>query len=160
MTHKATGRPRGRPPKPAERKRLIGNPGGRKLPASTAAPLRVAEPGELVEPHRPLGRHGRELWDRLVTVPWIASSNLEMAMMVCEQMDERSGLRGRVIRDGDWRERSQLRALDTAISAGLGALGFDPTSRSRIGVGDSAEPTELSLLRAKRQQVPRPTPSA
>jgi hypothetical protein len=54
--------------------------------------------------------------------------------MVCEQIDERSGLRVRVLRDQDWRDRNALRALDQQILNGLSLLGLTPADRSRSGI--------------------------
>ena len=84
--------------------------------------------------------------DRLVDAPWVQSTDLEMVLMTCEQLDERGQLGARVLRDADWRERSALRQFDRSISAALGLLGLDPSSRSRMTVGRPEELDELSKL--------------
>lgn len=136
--------------KPAEAKARIGNPGKRAL---SIAP----EPTEVVatgspEPHRPLGKAGRELWDRL----WVAgagwlrvSSDAEAVLLVCEAIDERQALRFRVMSDPDlWRERKALRELERQISAGLGELGMNPVDRGRLNIGEVKE-NEFAKLHAK-----------
>ena len=52
----------GRPSKPVEQKRLIGNPGKRALPSNAMAlPRAIEDP----IPGRPLLRYGQELWDKI-----------------------------------------------------------------------------------------------
>jgi hypothetical protein len=146
------GRPTGRPPKPLEEKRLTGNPGKRPLPKSTelvALPPAEGPPA----PARPLGGAGRDLWERVwgAGAVWLAERvDAETLLIVCEQMDERQALRVKVLRDGDWRERAGLRALDSQIMDGLAVLGFNPVDRSRLGVAEVRRASTLELLRQRR----------
>lgn len=73
-------------------------------------------------PARPLGTAGLALWERAWRTPRATELDVEALLVLCEQMDERVGLRVRVLRDGDWRERNGLRGLDNQIVAGLAAL--------------------------------------
>ncbi len=112
----------GRPPKPAEQKRRTGNPGKRKLPDLAAVtPLPASSPPD---PPRPLGAAGGALWERAWGHgrAWMAETDAELLMLTCEQLDERQSLRLKVLRDGDWRERAALRALDKAVQDGLSML--------------------------------------
>jgi len=59
----------GRPPKPVEQKRRIGNPGGRKLPTLTVVPMPTVDDVRIPDPHRPLMKKpdgspgaGGQLW--------------------------------------------------------------------------------------------------
>lgn len=93
------------------------------------------------KPIRPLGTVGTEAWNRMFTedAAWIAQSmDLELLQIVCEQIDERAALRFKVLRDGDWRERNALRALDQQILTGLSLLGLTPADRQRSGLESKA----------------------
>lgn len=135
--------------KPAEAKARIGNPGKRAL---SVAPDVVSHTGSIPEPHRPLGKAGRELWDRLwdAGAAWLrASSDAEAVLLVCEAIDERQALRFRVMSDPEaWRERKALRELERQISAGLGELGMNPVDRGRLNVGEVKE-NEFAKLHEK-----------
>lgn len=148
-----TGRPPGRPPKPAEEKRRIGNPGRRPLPDQATLTILPAATEPPV-PMRPLGVIGRELWDRVWSAGavWLAARvDAETLLIVCEQADERQQLRGSVLRNGDWRDRSQLRVLDAQMVNGLALLGFNPVDRARLSIAE-VEPSALDSFMARRQQ--------
>jgi hypothetical protein len=103
---------------------------------------------------RPLGVVGRALWERVwrAGAVWLAERiDVETVLMVCEQMDERQQLRASVLRDGHWRDRAALRALDAQLIAGLGVLGFNPSDRARLAVAE-VEPSALDAFMARRQQ--------
>jgi hypothetical protein len=131
----------GRKPKPEGQKRnrmkptyewveVVDEPfeGGPSLPRMPRPP----KPKEAPAPPRPLGTHGLELWRS----GWRRQSgepiDVDALLVLCEQMDERVALRVRVIRDGDWRARASLRALDAQVTAGLKALGVDPSAPGRL----------------------------
>jgi hypothetical protein len=102
-----------------------------------AAPKRRRKP----KPIRPLGQVGTDAWNRMFTddADWIEQSmDLELLQIVCEQIDERAALRFKVLRDGDWRERNALRALDQQILTGLSLLGLTPADRQRSGLESKA----------------------
>lgn len=146
-------RPVGRPPKTIEEKRLTGNPGKRPLPKPGGL---LVIPGirEPPEPHRPLGQVGQELWTRVWEsgAVWLAEKiDCETLLIICEQADERQGLRVKVLRNGDWRERAALRALDAQVMNGLALLGFNPVDRARLGVAEVRQ-HPLDEFIARRQQ--------
>lgn len=147
----ASGRP-GPPPKPVEQKRRAGNPGKRPLPAlAEVAALPAAE--EPPDPLRPLGRPGRELWDRVwsAAAVWVSpQTDVELLQLTCELIDERSILRAIVIREGAYHERQSLRALDAQIISCLSLLGFTPSDRTRLGVAEVVAQSTLAKLRANR----------
>jgi hypothetical protein len=149
------GKGSGRRPKPVEQKVRLGNPSKRPLPK---AEVIVAFPQQSLDPLRPLGTFGKDLWDRIWIsgAAWIrASIDAELIQMVCEQVDERGRLRAIVLQDAsDWRSRRALRELDRQIASLLGQLGFSPTDRAGLGVAEQKDHEFLDLhrrIQAKRQ---------
>lgn len=146
--------PAGRPSKPIEQKRLLGNPGKRALPdEGTIAliPMATSTP----EPTRPLLRYGRELWDKVwdTGINWISpNTDTELLLMTCEMIDERWNLRVRVMTDNDPKDRRGLRELDRAIVSNLSLLGFSPSDRSRLGIAEVKKMSKLEELMAKKAQ--------
>ena len=145
----------GRPPKPVEQKRLLGNPGKRALPQASSV---IVLPGivNTPEPNRPLGKYGRELWDRVWEsgANWISpNTDLELLLITCELADERWNLRVRVMSEGSPKDRRSLRELERLLIANLSLLGFTPTDRTRMGVAEVKRQTKLEALqeiKAKR----------
>jgi hypothetical protein len=147
----------GRRPKPTEQKERIGNPGKRKLTKAEVIALPLNAP--VIEPWRPLGESGAALWHRVWTsgAAWLKPSiDGELTLMVCEMTDERVRLRAQVFRSADdWRSRRGLRELDRQLASLLGQLGFSPTDRASLGVGEvkNHEFTELHRKIAARRQA-------
>jgi len=149
MTTMAT---RGRPPKPVEQKRLLGNPGKRALPKEGEYQILPAA-DEAPEPSRPLGKPGRELWDRVWSngVAWISpSTDAEILLMTCEMIDERWNLRARVLQSEDPKDRRNLTQLTKLIQENLSLLGFTPADRTRLGVAEVKAQSKLEELMARR----------
>jgi hypothetical protein len=149
----------GRPPKPAEQKRLTGNPGKRKLPNEREIVLLPA--AEVIpEPSRPLLKYGREVWDNVwsVGVNWISpNTDIELLLMTCEMIDERWNLRVKVMQSDDAKLRRGLRELDRVIINNLSLLGFTPADRTRLGWAEVKTKSKLEelleLKRAKQTDV-------
>jgi len=143
--------PAGRPAKPIEQKRLLGNPGKRALPSETIAiPMVDATP----EPHRPLLRYGRELWDKVwaTGATWISpNTDTELLLMTCEMIDERWNLRVKVMQTDDSKMRRGLRELDRQIVSNLSLMGFSPSDRSRLGVAEIKAKSKLQELLEKNE---------
>lgn len=140
------------PPTPTEVKRRRGNPGKRPL-AKPGALVALPAATEPPTPARPLGPEGKRLWDRMWTngAVWVSpNTDSELVLMTCEAMDERVSLRVQVLRDGEWRDRVALRALDTQLESMLSALGFSPVSRTRLGVAEVRAMSTLEKLAAQR----------
>ena len=144
--------PAGRPPKPLEQKRLLGNPGKRALPDSNKLvilPMADKRP----EPSRPLLKYGQELWDRVWETGqnWISpNTDTELLLMTCELIDERWNLRVKVMSTDDPRLRRGLRELDRLIISNLSLLGFTPTDRTRLGVAEVKAISKLEELQARK----------
>jgi hypothetical protein len=145
---------RGRPPKPTEQKRLIGNPGKRPLPETSNLILLPAV-NEVPQPTRKLFEYGQELWDRVWTMghTWLSySTDLDLLLIVCEQLDERAKLRTLVWNNGRTDERKALRQLEKQIVENLSLLGFTPTDRSRLGIAEVKKLSKLEALRDKYKE--------
>jgi hypothetical protein len=147
--------PAGRPAKPTEIKRKLGNPGKRALPDTSV--VQYLEPVVSVpDPARPLLKYGREFWDKVwgSGLSWIsANTDAELLLMTCELVDERWNLRVRVMQSNDWRERRALRELDDRIIRNLSLLGFTPADRSKLGVAEVKAISKMEAL--KRRQDAR-----
>lgn len=139
----------GRPPKPVEQKRLLGNPGHRPIPATgELIPLPAAN--SIPDPGRPLGKYGRQLWDDVWNIGgvWISpNTDAELLLMTCEMIDERWNLRVKVMTAGDPRERRALRDIDRLIVSNLSLLGLTPTDRTRLGVAEVKRVSKLEELK-------------
>lgn len=130
--------PAGRPPKPIEQKRLLGNPGKRAMPDKDTVVL-LPMVDNTPDPTRPLMKYGQELWDRIwgMGATWVSDkTDIELLMMTCEMIDERWNLRAKVMNSDDPVMRKGLRELDRQIVSNLSLLGFTPTDRSRLGVAE------------------------
>lgn len=145
---------RGRPPKPVELKRATGNPGKRALPDKETVIVLPAVTS-IPEPSRQLFQFGLELWNRVWSMghSWISySTDVDLLLLVCEQMDERAKLRTQVWNEGKNDERKALRQLERAIVDNLSLLGFTPTDRSRLGVAEVKKQSKLEDLLARKAQ--------
>lgn len=146
---------RGRPPKPIEQKRLIGNPGRRPLPNESEIDLLPAA-SEVPEPERPLGKYGTQLWTRIWEsgINWISPlTDAELLLMTCEMIDERWNLRAKWLQDNDKDDGRRLDRLTKMIIENLSLLGFTPTDRSRLGVAEVKKQNHIEELRAKRNAL-------
>ena len=144
----------GRPAKPIEQKRLLGNPGKRALPdqnSITLIPMAEVPP----QPTRPLLKYGKELWDKVwdTGINWISpNTDTELLLMTCEMIDERWNLRVQVMQNNDPKNRRGLRELDKAIVSNLSLLGFSPSDRSRLGLAEVKKMSKLEELMTKKAQ--------
>jgi P27 family predicted phage terminase small subunit len=162
-----TGRPNGRPSKPTEIKRALGNPGHRQLPDAPT----VGEGLEAVRdiPEAPtLGNDGLELWNQLWTAgkKWLSpQSDLSIIVMLCQAQDEAEQIR-RALAVGEIRRFyvlpngqqvthplvNQLKDLRTQMTAWLSALGFSPTDRARLGLAEVRQVDVLDELERRRSE--------
>ena len=146
--------PAGRPAKPTEIKRKLGNPGRRPLPDSSV--VQYLEPIVSVpDPARPLLKYGKEFWDKVwgSGLSWIsANTDAELLLMTCELVDERWNLRVRVMQSNDWRERRALRELDDRIIRNLSLLGFTPADRSKLGVAEVKAISKMEQLKRRANE--------
>lgn len=143
----------GRPPKPIELKRRVGNPGHRPLPKGITA----IQPAVVVM--EPPAR-GDDLVAALMSGPaaaWIAQPDRVLLLeLVREAWDERARLREDIARNGygDGRyarqEVARLAHLERTLTTWLSLLGLSPTDRSRLGVAEVKARSKLEALRDRR----------
>ena len=142
----------GRPPRPIEQKRMLGNPGRRPLPEGLQI---LPSAGETPEPARPLLKYGQQLWDRVWEqgLNWISpNTDTELLLMTCEMVDERWNLRVKVMQSDDARLRRGLRELDRLIIQNLSLLGFTPSDRTRLGVAEVKVMSKLEELQRRKAE--------
>jgi len=142
----------GRPPKPLEEKRRLGNPGKRTLPNS-AEVVQLEAASATPEPLRPLGKMGLEFWERTwdVAINWISpKADIELMMMTAEMIDERAILRNLVFQDRNAdrpKLRTALREIERQIQSNLGQLGLSPADRARLGLAEVKRQSKIAELR-------------
>jgi len=153
----------GRPPKPLEQKRKLGNPGQRKLPerSETAAltPLEGgAPPG--------LERAGEALWRAVTTAAsaWLAPSDHPTLMMLCEMADRRASLMAAWAEHGPLIERpgdghlvanpagAMLTALEAQMTKTASTLGLTPADRTRMGLAEVKARSKIEEMLARRAE--------
>jgi len=147
--------PAGRPPKPIEQKRMLGNPGKRALPDKSEMQI-LEQVEETPEPPRPLLKYGQDLWDRVWSagVTWVSKrTDLELLVITCEMVDERWNLRAKVMRDEDPADRRGLRELDRQIVSNLSLLGFTPSDRARLGVAEVKTKSKLQEMMERSERL-------
>lgn len=163
----STGRPAGRPAKPIEQHRALGNPSHKPLPN---APL----PGEGlpavsgIPTPPPLGIDGRELWDQLWSAgaSWLSpTSDGHVIALLCQAHDESEQIR-RALAIGEVSRTyvlpngshvthpyvNQLKELRSQMTAWLAALGFSPADRARLAIGEVRQHDVLDELERRRQE--------
>jgi hypothetical protein len=140
------------PPKPAELKMLIGNPGKRAIRTNDAiAPLEYG----YIEPPVELGEVGKQFWDSIFRAGelWISiKTDTQLVQLVCEQLDRRELIKQQIQADPtDPTWYRQANEVEKAIVTGLSLLGFSPSDRTRLGLVSAKTKTKLEEIIAKRQ---------
>lgn len=162
----------GRPPKPIELKRRTGNPGKRALPSGTATLAPVERGGPPVP--MSLEPTGRAAWATL----WVGASSwlspqLDVIRVetVCRIVDEIVELREAITKLGRLLTEPivtpngtvvgervvpnpavrMLRDAEKQLDKELSQLGFDPTSRSRLGLAEVKKQSILDGLYGDRR---------
>lgn len=147
--------PRGRPPKPLEQKRLLGNPGKRALPQEGSLVL-LPSVYDIPKPARPLvSDAAKEFWEKIwgMGQTWLsATTDSELLLITAELIDERWNLRAQVLKYNRPEERKALRELERQLVNNLSLLGFTPTDRTRLGVAEVKRVSKLEELRAKQNK--------
>ena len=162
-----TGRPNGRPPKPVEQKRALGNPGKRSLPDPPGVGKGLPATSDIPQPPA-LGVDGTELWNELWSAgkSWLSpKSDAAIITLLCQAHDESEQIRrslaiGEVPRyyvlpNGSFVSHpfvTQLQQLRTQKTAWLAALGFSPTDRARLGIGEIRQADALDELERRRNE--------
>ena len=144
---------KGRPPKPTEIKRATGNPGQRKLPElATITPLPMAT--QKPTPPEGLGADGIRFWDRAwdAGITWISPlTDLEAIENAAVLADAVTAARKKYLATLEAADGRAFVQINKAFVDSLTSLGFDPVSRSRLGVAEVKAMSALDQLIAKRQ---------
>lgn len=152
----------GRPPKPTEQKRLLGNPGQRPLPdaneVAAIEPLNDDVPPEL-------GPAGAELWEGVTQAAkrWLAPSDSLILLMLCELYDRRASFvkaldeHGALILRPDGHlvanpAAQMLIQTEKQITEIAASLGLTPADRTRMGLAEVKAKNAVEELLAKRAQ--------
>lgn len=145
--------PAGRPPKPTELKRALGNPGKRPLPD-----LKVVthlEPAlSTPEPPMDLRKDGLRLWERAWdnAITWLSpQSDREAIENAARLADANAFALARYFETQEAADARAYVAINKAFTDSLSSLGFDPTSRSKLGVAEIKTVSALDKLVAKRE---------
>lgn len=163
----ATGRPAGRPSRPTEVKRALGNPGQRPLPEAPMPGQGL--PGVADIPNPPaLGDHGLTLWNMVWSAgrSWLSPSvDYPLVTMLCQAQDEAESIRAllesgeedRFYVVGNGQKVTsplvvQLKDLRVQITAWLAALGYSPSDRARLGLGEVRQGDALDELEKRRRE--------
>lgn len=140
----------GRPPKPVEQKRLLGNPGKRRLPSTLAVlPMANGTP----DPPESLGLEGRGLWGRAWAqgITWISpSSDRDLLIETCQIADDLAVAREVWRATRDPKHLAGVIALSKHLTENLSALAFTPVARTRIAVAEVKKSNALEDLIARR----------
>ena len=152
----------GRPPKPTEAKRRIGNPGGRPLPKGNVIALDSLR-AVVVTGDSP----GDELVARILGTAasnWIAESDAVGTLaLLRDGWNERARLRATVDQlPDDWglgrytpAVLIRLAQVEKDLTTWLSQLGLNPVDRGRLGVAEVKVQTKLADLRARRDSRSR-----
>jgi P27 family predicted phage terminase small subunit len=153
----------GRPPKPTEQKRKIGNPGGRKLPAIANV---IALPQIKGDAPLHLSDEGAKMWtDVRSMAPWIANTDGKLLIELCEKMDKKYLLKEKLAAsdfvlytDKGYAYANplfgMLNTVENDIVKLLSLLGLTPTDRSKLGVAEVKAKGKLeALLEAQKNNV-------
>lgn len=146
---------RGRPAKPIEQKRKLGNPGRRPLPEQGEIEL-IPQASDIPEPPRPLLEPGKKLWDRVwgAGIGWISpETDIELLLMTCEMVDERWNLRIKVMQTDNMQMARRLDNLSRIIASNLSMLGFTPSDRARLGLAEVARRSRLAELQKMKDDL-------
>lgn len=142
----------GRPPKPTEQKRRLGNPGKRPLPA----PITVLPPANLhaVREQHSGDEESRTLLDELIdsqAAVWLGQTDVA-AVEIARQtwVDWRAARRRWHDSPGDKDLFFIYNELNKRLITCLSQLGLDPVARARLGVAEVHRQTVLDALEAKR----------
>jgi len=143
----------GRPPKPNELKRLLGNPGQRPLPdLNNITHLPMIR--EIPPVPENIGEAGKKFWDRAwsVAVTWLsAQSDIDAIENTARLADATEAARNRYMATTEPADAKAYVAINKAYTDALTSLGFDPISRSRLGVAEVRAATSIDKLLERRE---------
>ena len=144
----------GRPPKPNELKRLMGNPGNHPLPDLNAI-THLPMAREIPTPPENIKESGLDLWNRAwgIAITWLSPvSDIEAVKNAAHLADANEAARDRYMISTEPADAKAYVAINKAYTDALTSLGFDPVSRSRLGVAEVRAATSIDKLLEKRER--------
>lgn len=141
----------GRPAKPIEEKRKLGNPGKRPLPAGVLE-LRPVDFSSLETPQH-FGAAAQFVWAKAwhSGLSWLSpESDMAIVLAACELADMKDKARERYMATGDSKDAGAVQKLNAEYLKCLSLMGFSPSDRSRLGLAEVKRQTKLEQLRATR----------
>lgn len=146
------------PPKPIERKRLLGNPGKGKLPdKAKVIPLQ-----RLSDPPLHLSKTAKATWcEILETAPWVATTDGRLLLELCEKIELKKDLQRKLdtsdyvlYTDKGYAYANPLFGMlsttTTEIVKLLSLLGLTPTDRTKMGVAEVKARSKIEELLAMK----------
>lgn len=130
----------GRPPKPIEQKRRLGNPGKRALPKKSSLVLVPAVPR-----HEAIELSAADAFERVLEqgVHWLAATDLPTLALLREVLERREEIAHDVSK---WVELTKL------AHSLLAQCGFDPAARAKLGLAEVRAMSKMEQLRAARER--------
>lgn len=163
-----TGRPNGRPSKPVEAQRALGNPGHRSMPAAPMPGQALEGVSSLPKPPADLGPSGLDLWFHVWEAgrQWLApASDRTIVTLLCQAEDELQSMRLAFLTGEAERTYvtsngsivshpyiAQMKDLRAQMTAWLAALGFSPADRARLGLAEVRVRDAIDELQRRRDE--------
>lgn len=131
----------GRPPKPTEQKRKLGNPGRRQLPSGSLAVVPVQSR------HLGMELSALEAVEMVLDegVVWLGQSDVPTIVALREVLAKREQIESTDLKL--WIE------LTKAATSLMSQLGFDPTARARLGLAEIKAASKLDQLKGRGSKV-------
>jgi P27 family predicted phage terminase small subunit len=151
--------PAGRPPKPTEQKRKLGNPGQRSLPDVKTA---VALPVLPFSPPDDLGPDGVDFIRSVVaSTPWLANTDRPTVELAARLVDECAEMARDIAESGRLHMTEKgypvinplVGALSTSrkqLHSVLASLGYTPADRTRMGLAEVKAKNAFEEMLSKR----------
>lgn len=158
-------------PTPLERKRALGDPGKRGLPAYDET-FKIEPTLEIPEAPSHLGEHGLEAWQRIwgPCRQWISAEvDIGIVRRYCEAVDDLIGMRA-ILRDEGYQVDAPggakkahpmikaIRDVENLLTKYEGLMGLTPSDRARLGLAEIRKVDALeSFLNKKNDTNKRAT---
>lgn len=146
------------PPKPVERKRLLGNPGKGKLPDLNKV---IALP-HLSNPPVHLSKSAKQTWIEIIqTAPWVATTDEKVLIELCEKIELKKDLQ-RKLNESEYVLYTDkgyayanplfgmLSTTTSEIVKLLSMLGLTPVDRTKMGVAEVKVRSKIEELLAMK----------
>lgn len=146
------------PPKPTERKRLLGNPGKGKLPDLN----KVITLPHLSDPPVHLSKSAKQTWIEIIqTAPWVATTDGKLLLELCEKIELKKDLQRKLdasdyvlYTDKGYAYANPLFGMLSTTTSEivklLSMLGLTPVDRTKMGVAEVKARSKIEELLAMK----------